>query len=137
MVEHWTFNPQALGSNPIAPNFNFKITKMFYQLSISTKNSNTLKNFLILLKTIKKKPYLNELKIIESHKKRKSKYLTLLKSPHINKTAREQVGFNVYTKIVFVRTNEIELFSLILKQLKHNLFFDLSFKLTFFKHIYM
>lgn len=110
---------------------------MFYQLNVSTKSLNTLKCFLNLLKTIKKKPYLNKLKLLESSKKKKNKYYTILKSPHVNKTAREQIGFNIYNKIIYVHTTNIEFFSVILKKIKSDLFFDLSIKIILLRKIYI
>jgi len=110
---------------------------MFYQLNVSTKSLNTLKCFLNLLKTIKEKPYLNKLKLLESSKKKKNKYYTILKSPHVNKTAREQIGFNIYNKIIYVHTTNIEFFSVILKKIKSDLFFDLSIKIILLRKIYI
>ena len=110
---------------------------MFYQLNVSTKSLNTLKCFLNLLRTIKKKPYLNKLKLLESSKKKKNKYYTILKSPHVNKTAREQIGFNIYNKIIYVHTTNIEFFSVILKKIKSDLFFDLSIKIILLRKIYI
>tara|TARA_B100000809_G_scaffold222424_1_gene231369 strand:- start:9 stop:389 length:381 start_codon:yes stop_codon:yes gene_type:complete len=110
---------------------------MFYQLNVSTKSLNTLKCFLDFLETIQKKPYSTKFKLLESSKKKKNRYYTILKSPHVNKTAREQIGFNVYNKIIYVHTTKIDFFSMILKKIKSNLFFDLSIKIILLKRIHI
>merc|ERR1711957_222883 len=96
--------------------------KMFYQLNVSTKSLNTWECFLDFLETIQKKPYSTKFKLLESSKKKKNRYYTILKSPHVNKTAREQIGFNVYNKIIYVHTNEsknVLSIECINKKLKH------------------
>lgn len=110
---------------------------MLYKIDIKTKNRKVIKSYLNFINELKKEPYFKTLKLFESVKKNKQKKFTVLKSPHINKTAREQIGYKVHTKTLYIFTTQIELLSFILKKIKQNLFYDLSINITLIQRKYI
>jgi ribosomal protein S10 len=90
---------------------------MFLYFKVSSKDNKILKKFLrFLLK-------LNILPVAIKHipKQQKRKFVTILKSPHINKTAQEQFEFRYYSKEFVINSVKPLTFFLIIKQfLKHN-----------------
>lgn len=88
---------------------------MFFYLKISCKDKRILKNFLRFLTKIE---FLStSLKSFPKNKKRK--FVTVLKSPHVNKTAQEQFEFRFYSKHFLVRSFKPLTFFLLLKKLKN------------------
>ena len=67
---------------------------MFFLIKISSKNKETLQLFLMFLSKLEN----NNLLIKYFPKQKIKKFVTVLKSPHINKSAQEQFEFRVYTK---------------------------------------
>jgi len=64
-------------------------------------------------------------------KKSKKKILTILKSPHINKTAQEQFKCQVFSKQYFIYSTQYSKYLIFLKRLKTNLFPDIKIKIKF------
>jgi ribosomal protein S10 len=88
---------------------------MFLYFKVSSKDNKILKKFLkFLLK-------LNMLPVVIKHvpKQQKRKFVTILKSPHINKTAQEQFEFRHYSKEFIVNSIKPLTFFLIIKKLKN------------------
>jgi len=102
---------------------------MVYEIFIKTKNFNALNRYLKLLYALKKSKYLANITFLDTKNKKKQKIFTLLKSPHINKTAREQIGYTLYEKHLLIYTKQPNLLSMIFKKLNTNSVFDLSIKI--------
>ena len=87
---------------------------MFFYIQISAKNKISLKKFLDFIAKIKH-PNL----IISSFSKKKiRKFVTVLKSPHVNKTAQEQFEFRIYTHKLRVKSLQSLKLLLTLKRIK-------------------
>jgi ribosomal protein S10 len=97
--------------NVILKSKNRKSLENFYQFF----NRNTFQNF----KSIK----------IFFQKKSKKKVITLLKSPHVNKSAQEQFELKIFSMQYKIKTSRAILFMVFLKKMKTNLFPDVSIKL--------
>merc|ERR1712045_574025 len=104
---------------------------MFIIIDIYSKNFKSLKNFLLFFNN---KNLFNKFKILtiktDSQKPLKNFFITVLKSPHVNKSAQEQFEFKVYKKRLKLFVPQIFMFLTFLKKLKTNLFADIKFKLT-------
>ncbi|QXE46235.1 30S ribosomal protein S10 (mitochondrion) [Nitzschia inconspicua] len=99
---------------------------MFLYLRISCKDKRVLKKFLRFF--IKKKSLPIFLKSFSKHEMRK--VVTVLKSPHVNKTAQEQFEYRVYSKSFLIYScSSPFLFSLVLKRLRNVGFPGLDFKI--------
>ncbi len=100
-----------------------------YRITIVSKNKNSINNFFkILFNILKKKK--NIIKYLK--KKRKVKVLTLLKSPHVNKTAQEQFESRLYVRQIYLNYSAKNFHVLILlKKLKIYIFNDIQFKTEF------
>lgn len=87
---------------------------MLFYFKISSKDDQTLKRFLLFLSK------LNVLPILLKHfaKQKKRKHITILKSPHINKTAQEQFEFRYYSKEFVIDSRKALTFLLIVKKIK-------------------
>ena len=102
---------------------------MFFIIHIKSKNYSSLQKFLnfFYFKSFQKK------KIVAfknmQHYKPKKKVFTILKSPHVNKTAQEQFEYRLHTKKLKVYSSQFFLFLVFLKKIKFNLFADLDFKI--------
>lgn len=64
-----------------------------------------------------------------SEKKKKKKFMTILKSPHVNKTAQEQFEIRTFSMQLKVVTMQPFKFLMLLKKMKNYLFPDISVKL--------
>jgi ribosomal protein S10 len=88
---------------------------MFFYLKVSCKDKKILKKFTSFLTKIKSlsifiKPF---------SKKKKRKFITVLKSPHVNKTAQEQFEYRFFSKSFLVFSFKPSIFFLLLKKLKN------------------
>lgn len=87
---------------------------MFFCLKVSCKDKRILKKFIAIFTKIKSSPIF--LKSFPTYEKRK--FVTVLKSPHVNKTAQEQFEYRFYSKHFLIRSfKPLTLFSC-LKKLK-------------------
>lgn len=88
---------------------------MFVYFKVSSKDNKVLKKFLLFLLKLNMSPV-----VIKSvPKQQKRKFVTILKSPHINKTAQEQFEFRYYSKEFIVNSVKPLTFFLIIKKLKN------------------
>jgi ribosomal protein S10 len=101
---------------------------MFISIHIYSKNYNSLLNF--VKHTQKSTFFKNKLKLYnQNYFFKKTKIFTVLKSPHVNKTAQEHFEFDYYTKYFKIYSKQNLVFLLFLKSLKRHLFFDIQFKI--------
>ena len=110
---------------------------MFFIINVYSKNLNSLNTF---LKFFNNKIILNKLKIrlfqtLHENPKKK-KLFTVLKSPHVNKTAQEQFEYKLYKKKIICFTNQPLLFSIILKNLRFNYLSDTFVSVKFTSDIH-
>lgn len=104
----------------------------FVELTIKSKNKNSLKKFLLSIKKIAKNKTFrlnNFCKIIQ--KRKKSRIFSVLKSPHANKKAQEQFKTYIFSKKMRLNTFQIIKYLIILKRMQHELFTDVQFELKF------
>jgi ribosomal protein S10 len=95
---------------------------MFLYFKVSSKDNKILKKFLRFLLKLDILPVV--VKYIPKQQKRK--FITILKSPHINKTAQEQFEFRYYSKEFIINSVKPLTFFLIIKKLKNLIFSGLK-----------
>lgn len=122
MVERWTFNPQALGSNPCTLIFIFH---MFILINIKSNNIKSLKNCIAFLKRIILKTSVITVK--QQNKIRKKKTFSVLRSPHVNSKSGEHFMYNTYQINIKLIVKDLKTFSFIFKKIKRNLHTDCVF----------
>ena len=88
---------------------------MFFHLKVSSKDKKVLENFGQLL--VKLNTTSNSLKFFSKRNVRK--FITILKSPHVNKTAQEQFEFRFYTREFIISSFKPLTFFLILKKINN------------------
>ena len=88
---------------------------MFFYLKVSCKDKRILKKFISLFKKIKSLPI--SIKLFSKHEKRK--FTSVLKSPHVNKTAQEQFEYRFFSKDFLIFSLKPMVFLLFLKKLKN------------------
>lgn len=100
---------------------------MFFYVKVSSKNKKSLNLFLKFLSLVKIKiPCL----VVSSFPKiNKKKFLTVLKSPHVNKTAQEQFEFKFYSKKFLVLPLQHKKFIYIIKKINSHSFFDINIEI--------
>ena len=87
---------------------------MFIIIQIFSKNSNSISNFLKFLYKLKTNKTLNlNFTIVQSSQFKKSKKLSVLKSPHVNKKAQEQFEYNVFNKQLKIYVSQLNKFLII------------------------
>ena len=92
-------------------------------LVIKSKNKKSLNNFLFFISNyLKTKKNLVKFFPIKNNIQK----LTLLKSPHVNKTAQEQFESRQFSVKIFLKSKDTKLFSVMLKNLLNILFQDLK-----------
>ena len=87
---------------------------MFFYLKVSCKNKRVLQKFIKFLISLNASPIF--IKVFSKHKKQK--FVTVLKSPHVNKTAQEQFEYRFYSKHFLIYSFKPLRFFLLLKKLK-------------------
>lgn len=95
---------------------------MFFYLKVSCKDARILKKFTTVLTKIKSLSIF--LKSFPTYKKRK--FVTVLKSPHVNKTAQEQFEYRFYCKCFLIRSVKPLTFFSLLKKLKNLSFLGIN-----------
>lgn len=84
---------------------------MFITLSIYSKNTNSLTNFLQFFYKLNKKKILKlKLYTKQSQKKKAFSFFSVLQSPHVNKKSQEQFEFNVYSKQLKIQVYQLHKF---------------------------
>ena len=99
---------------------------MFFQLKVAAKDKKVLKVFLNFFSALQKT---SSTWTIVSNSINKN-VITILKSPHVNKTAQEQFEYRIYTKKILINSYKPFLFLLTLKKIKGLSFPGLSIKVT-------
>jgi len=98
---------------------------MFFYLKISCKNKKNLKKFLKFFKRLKLLPIL--VKPFSRHQK--FEFVSVLKSPHVNKTAQEQFEYRYFFKDFLIFSFKPLIFILFLKKLKSFTFLSIKFEI--------
>ena len=91
---------------------------MYFFIKISSKDKQSLKSFLLFLSTFQN----NSLILKYFPKQKFKKFVTVLKSPHVNKSAQEQFEFRVYTKNLVINSLQNLKFLYFLKKIQNNIF---------------
>jgi ribosomal protein S10 len=98
-------------------------------VTIESNNFNSINKFFFFFFN-KKKINFNTIKKYYV-KKKKRKILTMLKSPHVNKTAQEQFEYRMYSKQLTVYSSQNFQYLVFLKEIKTHLFPDIKIKIEF------
>jgi len=88
---------------------------MFLHFKVSSKDSYTLEKFLRFLQKLKIAPTV----LKHFSKRNKRKFITILKSPHVNKTAQEQFEFRQYSKEFLIDSPKPFTFFLTIRKIKN------------------
>lgn len=99
-----------------------------YNLVLYSKNQNSLNHFLEFVQYNNKSKNFHALKNL-SKKKKTRKKISVLKSPHVNKTAQEQFEYVYYSIKMSLYPWEIKKYLILLKKTKNQLFPDLKIKI--------
>lgn len=102
---------------------------MYVLLQIFSKNQNLLSRFLLFLSKIN----LFKKVVKNSVKTKKKKFLTVLKSPHVNKSAQEQFEYRLYKKSFFIWSPQLKILLLFLKKSLSN-FPGIQIRVFFFSN---
>ena len=100
-----------------------------YHLTFLSKNKNSLNSaFLFFLKT----STLN-FNVVKKYfqKKTDKHFLTILKSPHVNKKAQEQFEIRIFSKQLSIYSPKKLKYLFFLKKIQENLFSDVKLKIKF------
>src|SRR6476661_6294720 len=101
-----------------------------YQLTITSKNKKSIENCFLFFFNNANKLNLNIIK--KNFKKKKKKtILTILKSPHVNKSAQEQFEFKLFSKQLSLYSQKNFQILFFLKKIKIYLFPDVKMKIKF------
>ena len=105
---------------------------MYLNIAIRSKNYNSLKSFVRIFKILTQTEELKLNKILKVfQKKRFKKIFTILRSPHVNKSAQEQFEYNLFAKHVNIKSHQILKTLIILKKIKTISFSDIELKIKF------
>lgn len=98
---------------------------MFFHIKVFSKDNLVLKKFFQFLQRLN-----ISLIVLKSFSKRKKrKFVSILKSPHVNKTAQEQFEFRYYNKEFLIDLFKPLTFFLLLKKLKNLSFSNLKLEI--------
>jgi ribosomal protein S10 len=101
---------------------------MFFCITISTKEKTRLKTFLDFFSRIN----ISTFKFFKQKpKKNVKKFITVLKSPHVNKTAQEQFEFKIFTSQILLFSTNPFLCFIIFKRLIKKRFPGVKIKLAY------
>jgi hypothetical protein len=100
-----------------------------YSITFYCKNKNSFKNFLKILK-LNLDTQKFQLPFKYNKKNKKTKKITILKSPHVNKTAQEQFELNKYSVTIDIYSYKIKKYLLLFKKIKYQTFPDIEIKVT-------
>lgn len=88
---------------------------MFFYLKASSKDNNILKKFCQFLLKLETSPSITK----HFSRPNKQKFITVLKSPHVNKTAQEQFELRFYSRKFLINSLKPLTFFLTLKKIKN------------------
>ena len=99
-----------------------------YSIILYSKNKESLKNF---FKFQKRSLEIQQFQIPFCYKKNKKtkQKISVLKSPHVNKTAQEQFELKTYSITIIVKSYKVQKYILLLKKIKNQLFPDVKIKI--------
>jgi ribosomal protein S10 len=104
-----------------------------YYLQIRSKNEKSLQHFFkFFFKNLKTKISIFSTLILNRNSK---KIITLLKSPHVNKTAQEHFGLHLFANKLLLKSFNLKINSIFLKKVLKSLFHDVSINLKFMAHL--
>ena len=97
-------------------------------IKIESKNQISIKKFLRFFKETSNN---SNFKVIQKffYKKEKKTFVSILKSPHVNKSAQEQFEIRTSSRQIKIQTTQPFKFLIMLKKIKANLFPDINIKL--------
>ena len=98
---------------------------MFLHIRASAKDKKVLKNFDQFISKLQLTS--NSLQLLPKRNLRK--FITVLKSPHVNKTAQEQFEFRIYTKELIINSFKPFTLFLVLKKINNLSFSGLNLKI--------
>lgn len=106
---------------------------MFINITISSKDLNSLNLFLIFFFKLLKSKSL-KIKIFKKVKPvlKKKKSFTVLKSPHVNKTAQEQFKYELFNYKLYIHSFQLTKILFIIKQINIKVASNINILLTFF-----
>jgi hypothetical protein len=93
---------------------------MFFHLLLNTSNPESIKKFISILNKINQTPGIN-IKIISNqyyYNNRKSKRITILKSPHVNKKAQEHYSMFKFKQVIKLESLKVTKLIVLLKKLR-------------------
>lgn len=103
---------------------------MFINIYISSKNKNSLNAFVIFMQKLSDNKKLNSKILIKLFQQKTIKnFFTVLKSPHVNKTAQTQFEYKVYNKQFTLFVDSPSKLILFLKFFQKKIFSDVSLKI--------
>lgn len=95
-----------------------------FTILLYSKNKNTLNHFLNFFKNSEKQNFRITKKLLQ--KKKKKKKISILKSPHVNKTAQKHFQYIYFCVSLSFKTHELQKNLVFLKKIKNQLFPDLK-----------
>lgn len=98
---------------------------MYFDIKIYSKNKNSLNKFLFFISNIN----IPLKTVFNVPNEKKKTFLTVLKSPHVNKDAQDQFEFKMFSKSLIVYSNQPKLFILVLKKIINESFSDIKIKI--------
>ena len=104
---------------------------MFIQITLYSKNKQSLENFVIFLnKILLNKTILAKVISLKTTKLSKKRF-TVIKSPHVNKRSQEHFETSSYKKTLLIISLQQFLIMLILKKVQKKIFNDVKLQLKF------
>lgn len=105
---------------------------MFINITIKSKNKNSLEKFLNFFYEFSNNSKLKlNRSLFLSQKKKYNKIFTVLKSPHVNKTAQEQFEFILFSKSVKVDTFQTLKTLIVFKKIQSTFLSEIKIKINF------
>jgi ribosomal protein S10 len=99
--------------------------------TIKSKNKKSIFNFLSFFKSVNKKKIKSRIQK-KTLKKKRSKKITLLKSPHVHKSAQTQFECRIYKNQISIVLLDTFDFLIIIKKLLNCSFYDIKITINFF-----
>jgi ribosomal protein S10 len=102
---------------------------MYFQIKILSKNKISIKKFLLFFYKNKQL----KLNVIFKYfnQPRNKRIFSILKSPHVNKTAQEQFEYIITTKKINIYSFKIIKFLIFIKKIQNKLFSDIKLEIKF------
>lgn len=102
-----------------------------YKMTFECKDKKTLQKFFVFLSTKYKTKLLKlQTPLTFQRKKTKIKRITVLKSPHVNKTAQRHFEYRIYSIVIQIYSSKPQKYLFILKKIQNHLFPEVKIKIT-------